>query len=67
GVVATTGTLLADGAGEKREVPLEEATALLDLSWVTTPAGSPTTGVEHFELYWLQRCGALDGRARFAV
>ena len=51
GVVATTGTLLADGAGEKREVPLEEAVALLDLSWETTPADSPTTGVEHFELY----------------
>jgi len=51
GVVATTGTLLADGAGEKREVPLEEAVALLDLSWETTPADSPTTVVEHFELY----------------
>ena len=51
GVVATTGTLLADGAGERREVPLEEAMALLDLSWETTPADSPTTGVEHFELY----------------
>ena len=50
-MVATTGTLLADGAGEKREVPLDEAMALLDLSWETTPAGSPTAGVEHFELY----------------
>ena len=31
-VVATTGTLLADGAGGKREAPLEEAMALLDMS-----------------------------------
>lgn len=50
-VVAVTGTLLADGARERREVRLEEALEILDMSWQSIPPWAPTTGVKHFELY----------------
>ena len=50
-VVAVTGGLLADGARERREIPVGEAGALLEVSWNAHPRGGIVIGSPHRELY----------------